>query len=795
MRNPYRIALTMFVLALLLFPAGSVAAAGDEAMTLGELTLVVRSGDYEMVETAHGTRITMAECGTRTVPGEPALPVRRLLVALPPGARAISVEGQALSTSGLPGQYNIAPMPPIRLLDSSPGMSPEAKALKDEWQATRNAVYASDKPYPAALARLAGAGTLRKYAYADVAFHPFTWHPRSGQLALCQSARITIRYQLPQPGSAEDRHTASLMADNSADEQARRLFVNYGEMENLYTVSAGDRGIALPACDIVIITEAGNLNGVTNSQYLDWKRSLGFGIKIILISDSAITGQPGVDLAEQIRNYLRTNYGPLGIRYVLLVGDSFTVPMRYCFPNPGYHTNNWPDPGNPGGAVPTDYYYADLSYDDDISWDSDGDGYHGEYTQDLPDFLADVIVGRIPHNYNLWITYALDKMVAFEQDTGDWKRNALNLATIMFYANEDHSGEPVSDGGDCMTIIEEQAMSGWNCTHFSEQEGLAPSHYPWPAINETVVADNWREGEYSVVNWASHGWVSGVSRTVWDWDDGDGVPEGSGPDELESVAYVHDSIPIDDDHPAIVFSVACSVGYPEVTGLGNLGIHLLCKPGFGGSAGVISATRGAAVSLNWLTYGGGSESIICEFNRLLHAGPADPDRVGDSLYASKFFCHSTMGWDHIYEYQNMYVYNLYGDPTLVHAGIDPAVETLGAQLTCTPSYGTAPFVTAMVARIDNFYVGQTRRAAAHIDVDLAGGASYANWRAGWTNIAGGDHFQAIWDQSIPALGSLAGVNRFTLSAIDVTPAPWNQPPYPPSGDAATASCTLTVDVP
>jgi len=80
-------------------------------------------------------------------------------------------------------------------------------------------------------------------------------------------------------------------------------------------------------------------------------------------------------------------------------------------------------------------------------------------------------------------------------------------------------------------------------------------------------------------------------------------------------------------------------------------------------------------------------------------------------------------------------------------------------------------------------------------VDLAGGASYANWRSGWTNIEGGGHFQAVWDQSIPSLGSLDGVNLFTLSAIDVTPAPWNQPPYPPSGDAATATCTLTVKIP
>jgi hypothetical protein len=794
MDHIYRLAMKIFILSLGLLLAASIttALAGDEPA--GTLTITIKSGEFNTVQTAHGTKITMDDCGYRGVPGEPALPVRRLLVALPPGARATAVEVQPLSTIELPGTWSIAPAPPIRLLDGHQGLSPVAVSLQHEWQATREAAYSSNRRFPGTPARLSGTGTLRKYAYAEVLFHPFTWYSGTGRLALCDEARITVRYRLPAPGSAELRHTRELMADTAADGQAEKLFINFEEMAPLYSID-GERGIVLPDCDILIITDSGNVNGITNSNYMDWKRSLGFEVKIVLVSDPAITGQPGVDLAEQIRNYLRNNYGPLGIRYVLLVGDILTVPMRYCFPNQWNHTNNWPDPGNPGGAVPTDFYYADLSDDDDVSWDSDGDGYHGEYTDDYPDFLADVIVGRIPHNYNLWITYALDKMVAFEQDTGDWKRNALNLATIMFFANQDSSGYPVSDGGACMTIIEDQAMSGWNCTHLSEQAGLAPSHYPWPGISEAAVSDAWREGEYSVVNWACHGWVSGVSRTVWSSDDGDGVPESSGPDELDGVAFFLDDSNIDDDHPAIVYAVSCSVGYPEVTGLGNLGIHLLCKPEFGGSAGVISATRGAAVSGDWLTYGGGSESLTCEFNRLLHAGPADPNRVGDALYGSKHLVNSTQGWDHYYEYQNMYNFNLYGDPTLVHTGIDPTTETLGAQMNCTPAAGTAPFVTSMTVRIDNFYAEQTRRAAARIDVDLAGGTSYTNWRGGWTNILASSHFQAGWDQNIPALGSLSGDNRFTLTAVDVTPSPWNQPPYPPSGDAASASCTLTVELP
>jgi len=71
------------------------------------------------------------------------------------------------------------------------------------------------------------------------------------------------------------------------------------------------------------------------------------------------------------------------------------------------------------------------------------------------------------------------------------------------------------------------------------------------------------------------------------------------------------------------------------------------------------------------------------------------------------------------------------------------------------------------------------------------GQGYSNWRAGTTNVGPGDTFTASWLQTIPALGTLVGNNRFTLEAEDVTTAPYNQPPYPPSGDTARAGCTVT----
>jgi hypothetical protein len=50
-------------------------------------------------------------------------------------------------------------------------------------------------------------------------------------------------------------------------------------------------------------------------------------------------------------------------------------------------------------------------------------------------------------------------------------------------------------------------------------------------------------------------------------------------------------------------------------------------------------------------------------------GPSGPEKVGDAVYDSKFFCNQNYGFAHYAEYWNMVTYNLYGDPALVREGI------------------------------------------------------------------------------------------------------------------------------
>jgi hypothetical protein len=116
--------------------------------------------------------------------------------------------------------------------------------------------------------------------------------------------------------------------------------------------------------------------------------------------------------------------------------------------------------------------------------------------------------------------------------------------------------------------------------------------------------------------------------------------------------------------------------------------------------------------------------------------------------------------------------------------------TIACTLNISPTSGTVPFVAAFDVTLTNVYTGQLRRLAGRIDAHLASGTSFSNWRSGYTNIAAGGTYVTSWNQSIPASGAVIGDNIFTLLAVDVTPSPYNQPPYPPSGDSASAAATL-----
>jgi len=114
-------------------------------------------------------------------------------------------------------------------------------------------------------------------------------------------------------------------------------------------------------------------------------------------------------------------------------------------------------------------------------------------------------------------------------------------------------------------------------------------------------------------------------------------------------------------------------------------------------------------------------------------------------------------------------------------------QTVAGTLNCSPQFGNLPYDLGITVEIQNL-TSETRRMAGSIKVEVATGGVYDNWRSGYTNLGPGELYNTSWLQNLPAYPALDGLNRFTLTVEDVTPPPYNSPPYLPSGDTASQGC-------
>jgi len=118
-----------------------------------------------------------------------------------------------------------------------------------------------------------------------------------------------------------------------------------------------------------------------------------------------------------------------------------------------------------------------------------------------------------------------------------------------------------------------------------------------------------------------------------------------------------------------------------------------------------------------------------------------------------------------------------------------AATTVSAGLTCVPPSGTLPFTVQICAKAIN-NVEYPRTVAGKVDWVLANGEIVTDWKTGYAEIDPLGEYVRCFNYLVPYCGKLIGENVGTLYVADVTPPPFNQPPYPPSGDTDSDICTV-----
>lgn len=536
------------------------------------------------------------------------LPQRTYEVELPSDADldTLSVEIMNVQSEELSGTYGIR-------------YGPYAATGMEDYEVPtgeNSEIYDSDSNYPNVPAMILGTYQSNENKVARVLFSPFQYNPVTGRLVLNTEVEIRIVWQ------------TKLMLKS-------RVMALRDIQKDGY---------------VIVTTDAILDNSQSMESFIEHQTTLGYQVYVATEADYG--SEEGQDRAVNIRNWLKENADDLGLMYVLLVGDPDPdnpslsddpygdVPMMMCWPRMQEETNR---------NSPTDYYYADLSGD----WDSNGNGFFGEYGVDAIDLGPELYVGRIPvYGADYAALDAILEKYIFYAGTDS---SMLLPMAISNYENEDYYDVPRVDGLDLPEYVIENICipNGYDSYVLYEREGIDPVPktaygYDHPLTKKNVLKQ-WKK-DYGIVLWWGHGTPFDTYGKYWAQDDGDDIPEIA---EMEWVPFISntDEMPQSD---TFVFQVSCWNGCPEEQD--NIGSTLLKN----GALCTVSSSRVSWYMVaTWADWGIADNAGIgyAYVDRLVN----DRESAGVALYEAK------CSLDVMNEAQllmNLFDFNLYGDPSL-----------------------------------------------------------------------------------------------------------------------------------
>ncbi|HPP43112.1 MAG TPA: stalk domain-containing protein, partial [Caldisericia bacterium] len=421
-------------------------------------------------------------------------------------------------------------------------------------------------------------------------------------------------------------------------------------------------------------------------NFISYKKAKGFMVNIKNVEDIE-KNYSGIDLPEKIRNYLKQDYLNNKIKYLLLIGNPYnskyqttkstggSIPMRYCYPDPKNHTRS--NDTNKDGSVPTDYYYADLTGD----WDSDEDGYYGEYQQDNVDFENELIVGRIPFDDINTIKEILDRSIEFEEKNliKDNKK-ILMAGDILKYGENDCKR---TDAAQLFENIWNDFLNNRNFERVTlyEKDGIEPSVFkPDLSLNRDNLINELSTNNFDIVSiFTNSGYIDLISRRIWNKDDGDKIPEN---DEFLCLDLINKE---DEDLIFPKFSKSIyliqsfwpsCIDYPDFDSISEL-LFKRC------AVALIGNVRHYCLICGWNSLEDGTSLSI--FYKILD-NLSNSKTIGESLYNSLNYYSKNFIYEWWYcKWYNLFSFaTLFGDPTIsLYPKIIPQlkVEKISLELT------------------------------------------------------------------------------------------------------------------
>jgi Peptidase family C25/Propeptide_C25 len=455
---------------------------GEADEIIEEITVQLSAGEFslEPARPPEGTfsedrewvtiRILDREFGSFGSPGEPSLPGRHFLIAVPPGAEVIDVTFEY--PESIEVELGNAELSPTRLrFSDQEGDDDEAV---ERYESTFEDAYYGGGTFGKTL--FLDQCSWRRYNLVNVVYQPFTYQPGSRILTYRPRVEVRVRFRKPDPDDPVWDEIARMADDDLMDDVIGEFVINFDQAlewgkaeiradetcldtpdwdgrrpgsgeedtEPLLDDSFGEDGLRRfaelgfePRIDdggilyfgdgggggqeqydyLILVEDQGHINDILKdfAAFKAWKEKQGHKVVIVgteALLDPSSKYYSSMGRAISIWNFLHAKYPKQewGIKYVLLIGthSSFAAPKIFVNSDPWWKVE-----------MRSDHFFARLSGGKTVTdvWDKNGDGYWGDPFADggLGLMLFDVMVGRIPFTDIDKITTILDTIIAYEK--------------------------------------------------------------------------------------------------------------------------------------------------------------------------------------------------------------------------------------------------------------------------------------------------------------------------------------------------------------------------------------------
>jgi hypothetical protein len=388
------------------------------------------------------------------LPGEPLLPYHEVVLLLPPGEVAESLEVIGENSTVVPGSFILYPKQEVRPI--SKGSS--GSFIKNE------KVYQKDGNYPETPTGHLMTQTLNGFNFALCTFTPVQYNPAQGKIVFYEKITIRVRTKTDTKSSTGlNNYAPSKSALNRV-----RNFAQNPEMMNEYPQMKSLKS----AYQLLIIAPSLFQNEFQPLITMYSNKDIITQVKTV---EEITNTSTGIDLQEKIRNYIKDQYLNFSIEYVLLGGDDQFIPHR------GFYCHVISGGGYTDSIIPADLYYSGM----DGNYDLNGNQVYGEVA-DSSDLLPDVAVSRMPAVNTTELDNMIHKSVSYQTNPVLGEGPNPLLVGEYLYDN------PLTFGKEYMDLLVDNHNDNGYFTH-----GIPSASNDIRKLNDTLIS---------------------LPSNVWSWD-------------------------------------------------------------------------------------------------------------------------------------------------------------------------------------------------------------------------------------------------------------------------------------